>query len=328
MAGHVAHLNLRDHSLPYKHLIAEVIIDKNPQITTVINKVRDVGEDDEFRTFAYEVLAGPDNLNVEVKEENCTYRFDYSKVYWNSKLHTEHRRLLDMFKEGEAVCDVMAGIGPFALPAGKKHVFVWANDLNPHSYKYLTEGIQRNKVGNLVKPFNEDGRQFIRSAAADLYKQNGTHKAILPSPKLNKSQSKDEAGSTSTAEALTKTELQQPRTFAHYIMNLPASAVTFLPSFIGLYSSLLNESLNPPTRHSDLPLPMIHCHTFGVKPERPEDVIPEEIKICEEISKQLGAGIKRTDPEVTIHNVRDVAPRKTMFCASFRLPEEVAWRKP
>lgn len=85
-------------------------------------------------------------MNVEVSEENCTYKFEYSKVYWNSRLHTEHKRLVDSFQSGEVVCDVMAGVGPFALPAAKKGVFVWANDLNPVSYKYLEEGILRNKV--------------------------------------------------------------------------------------------------------------------------------------------------------------------------------------
>ncbi|TVY73519.1 tRNA (guanine(37)-N1)-methyltransferase, partial [Lachnellula suecica] len=145
LVGHVAHLNLRDEYLPYKRIIAEVIVDKNPTIKTVINKVDDVGTHSEFRTFGYEVIYGPDDMNVELGEGNCVFRFDYSKVYWNSRLQTEHKRLVDMFNPGEVVCDVMAGIGPFALPAGKKGTFVWANDLNPESYKYLSEGIVRNK---------------------------------------------------------------------------------------------------------------------------------------------------------------------------------------
>ena len=141
-----AHLNLREQYLPYKHIIASVILDKNPTIRTVINKTSDVGTESVFRTFQYELLAGDPDLNVEVKDEQCIFRFDYSKVYWNSRLNTEHRRLVELFETGDAVCDVMAGVGPFVVPAGKKKVFAWANDLNPESYASLEENIKRNKV--------------------------------------------------------------------------------------------------------------------------------------------------------------------------------------
>jgi len=143
-----AHLNLHDHHLPYKKLIAEVLLDKNPTVRTVINKTDEVGEINEYRTFSYELLAGDHDMNVEVHEGNCTFRFDYSKVYWNSRLETEHRLLVEKFKQGEAICDVMAGVGPFALPAGKKKCFVWANDLNPDSFASLEDAVQNNKVRN------------------------------------------------------------------------------------------------------------------------------------------------------------------------------------
>ena len=100
----------------------------------------------EYRTFSYEVLAGDPSMDVEVKEAECIFRFDYSKVYWNSRLSTEHERLVKRFCQGEAVCDVMAGVGPFAVPAGKQKVFVWANDLNPDSYESLVQAISVNKV--------------------------------------------------------------------------------------------------------------------------------------------------------------------------------------
>lgn len=142
-----AHLNLRQQYLPYKSLIAQVLLDKNVAVRSVINKIDDVGSASEYRTFQYELLCGDRNLNVEVKEEDCYFRFDYSEVYWNSRLNTEHHRLVEKFKGGEAVCDVMAGVGPFAVPAGKKMVFVWANDLNPDCYTSLKDAIKRNKVG-------------------------------------------------------------------------------------------------------------------------------------------------------------------------------------
>lgn len=112
----------------------------------MINKTDEVGEQNEYRTFSYELLAGSPDLKVEIHEENCTFRFDYSKVYWNSRLNTEHRRLVHKFQPGDAVCDVMAGVGPFAIPAAKKKVFVWANDLNPDSYASLEDAMLRNKV--------------------------------------------------------------------------------------------------------------------------------------------------------------------------------------
>lgn len=145
-AGHLAHLNLRSQYTPYKHLIASVIIDKNPRITTVVNKIEDVGAESEFRTFPMEVLAGPADTEVEVSESGCTFKFDFAKVYWNTRLGDEHERVFSQFRPGEAVADVMAGVGPFAVPAGKKRVFVWANDLNPESYKSLKENIELNKV--------------------------------------------------------------------------------------------------------------------------------------------------------------------------------------
>jgi hypothetical protein len=44
-----------------------------------------------------------------------------AQVYWNSRLETEHHRLVkEAFKPGETVLDVMAGIGPFAVPAAQK----------------------------------------------------------------------------------------------------------------------------------------------------------------------------------------------------------------
>lgn len=52
-AGHIAHMNLREESLPYKNLIGQVIVDKNPNIRTVVNKIGQI--ETEFRTFPLEV---------------------------------------------------------------------------------------------------------------------------------------------------------------------------------------------------------------------------------------------------------------------------------
>jgi tRNA (guanine37-N1)-methyltransferase len=108
-------------------------------------------------------------------------------------------------------------------------------------------------------------------------------------------------------------------------MNLPASASSFLPSFIGLYVGLEHLfSHRHPHPLAQLEMPMIHLYCFSTKSD---DNAAERIKICDEISRQLCATVKPEDKDVEIWHVRDVAPTKRMFCASFRLPAEVAFRR-
>lgn len=62
--GHIAHMNLKDEYLPFKGLIGQVILDKNPNLKTVVNKTDSI--DTTFRFFKMEVLAGEDNMIAEV----------------------------------------------------------------------------------------------------------------------------------------------------------------------------------------------------------------------------------------------------------------------
>ncbi|KAG9245551.1 putative undecaprenyl pyrophosphate protein [Calycina marina] len=282
VVGHVAHLNIRDQYLPYKHIIAEVVKDKNPSIKTVINKIDTVGEQSEFRTFDYEVLLGEDNMNVEVIEGGCTFEFDFSKVYWNPRLETEHKRLIGIFKPGEVVCDVMAGIGPFALPAAKKGVLVFANDLNPESFQYLQKGIIRNKVEKFVRPYKQDGHHFIGYTVNELIHLNVVDANIIEIPAKRKFGASE---STGGANPQPPTLITIPKTVNHFVMNLPASAIEFLHAFCGVYRG--HENLFKP--HTNARLPLVHVHCFSTKSA---DNAREAIDICQRISKQLEYEIK------------------------------------
>uniref|UniRef100_A0A1D1ZA26 tRNA (guanine(37)-N1)-methyltransferase n=1 Tax=Anthurium amnicola TaxID=1678845 RepID=A0A1D1ZA26_9ARAE len=159
--GHIAHLNINSELLPYKDVIAQVIYDKNqPRIKTVVNKVGTITN--EFRVPQFEILAGKDDMITEVKQYGATFRLDYSLVYWNSRLEHEHVRLISLFKAGETVCDMFAGIGPFSIPAAQKGCIVHANDLNPDSIHYLRINVKINKVMVNVYTYNMDAREFMR----------------------------------------------------------------------------------------------------------------------------------------------------------------------
>lgn len=64
--GHIAHLNLKDDVLDYKFVIGQVILDKNPKIKTVVNKVGTI--ENEFRVLPMEVIAGEDSMETEVSQ--------------------------------------------------------------------------------------------------------------------------------------------------------------------------------------------------------------------------------------------------------------------
>ncbi|KAJ5475579.1 tRNA (guanine(37)-N1)-methyltransferase [Penicillium diatomitis] len=324
--GHVLHLNLREHWLPYKHIIAEILKDKNPTIRTVINKTEDVGSHSQFRTFPFELLTGDPDLNVIQHEQDCEFRFDYSRVYWNSRLETEHRRLVDKFEAGQMVCDVMAGVGPFAVPAGRKRIFVWANDLNPHGFEVMQDATVRNKVQDFVTPFNQDGREFIRFAAKSLLESDPVTVTIKSKARREK---KGKANDGKPIEQPADQLYTRPRFVDHYVMNLPATAIEFLDAFQGLYEG--KEELFTP--HTKQTLPMVHVYCFS---GHSENEIDDHKDICERVSERIGFTITPEDRvggtgnpaiELDVFNVRLVSPKKQMFCASFRLPPEVAFRK-
>ena len=106
-------------------------------------------------------------------------------------------------------------------------------------------------------------------------------------------------------------------------MNLPATAVDFLPDFVGIYAGH-RTMFEGPFRTQ---LPLIHCYCFGPKSNNEqEDLEIAEHTIWQTISSKLGTRIDKNDNDTELHDVRDVAPNKRMFCATFRLPADVAFK--
>ena len=58
---------------------------------------------------------------------------------------------------------MFAGVGPFAVPAAKQGVHVFANDLNPAAVRFLEANGERNRVpGDMLETFNLDASEFIQ----------------------------------------------------------------------------------------------------------------------------------------------------------------------
>lgn len=321
VTGHIAHMNLNKEYLPYKHIIGQIILDKNPMIKTVVNKLDSI--DTKYRFFKMELLAGEPNYVVEHHESNCRFTFDFTHVYWNSRLHTEHDRLVQLFQPTDVIADVFAGVGPFAIPAAKKGCAVFANDLNPESARYLSQNIVDNKVASLVRASCEDGRDFIKKVIG---RARDHPFPAYTGPKLSKMQEKEkrrlQLGKSSPTALVDQSTVENhsPRqTVSHFVMNLPDSAIDFLDAFRGV---LLESASERDLSGNYANMPMVHCHCFT----RELQLDRAEADIIQRVESKLGHKLD-TDSEVALHMVRSVAPNKDMYCISFRLPRDVAFAR-
>lgn len=236
--GNIAHLNLREKFLPFKYLIAKIILDKNANIKSVINKTAKI--DNVFRTYNMELLGGAENFLVSHREGNINFHFDIRTVYWCSRLQSERDRLLKLIKKGEVLCDAFCGVGPLALRAAKQGVKVYANDLNPNCFEFLKKNMQLNKIDkSMLFAFNMDARQFIRMCI---------------------SQGKDENEAENSENLFKKGEK-----IDHFYMNLPKDAIEFLDAFRGAFKE--NEV------YSKDNLPIVHVYGFSNAPEPKEDLL-------------------------------------------------------
>lgn len=345
MVGHLAHVNLREEYLAYRYLIGQVILEKTPRVRTVVNKLDSI--ETEFRVFAMELLAGVPEFEAEVSESNCLFQLDFRNVYWNSRLHTEHGRLIAQFKPFQVLADVMAGVGPFAVPAAKKGSWVLANDLNPHCFASLEKNCSLNHVERHLQASCLDGRAFIRQSVLTTWNAAFPGEAsgdeLLSARQKRKERSAQrrarEEGKEATPEPQPPVTESKPsrRLVDHFVMNLPATALEFLDAFRGLYTHLashvgyetLEAEMAHRRNHTDVEaLPMVHVHCFTKDVERAAQ------DICERANSALGlTGTDRLvppgdpsmppTPELFLHLVRSVAPSKDMYCLTFRLPRSV-----
>ncbi|KAL0335839.1 UNVERIFIED_CONTAM: tRNA (guanine(37)-N1)-methyltransferase 2 [Sesamum radiatum] len=225
---------------------------------------------------------------TEVKQYGAIFKLDYGLVYWNSRLEHEHLRLISKFQAGDTVCDMFAGIGPFAIPAAQKGCQVSVQEISD-------ENIAEVESNEQLWPKDDANLVTVKRRSESLFEESGTasNADSVPERKkrgLNKRISRSQQFNAKPWEHID-----------HVIMNLPASALQFLDAFRGLIHK----------KYWKGSLPWVHCYCF-IRANETEDLNISEAEAA------LGASIQ--DP--TFHRVRDVAPNKAMFCLSFRLPEE------
>ena len=344
IAGHIAHVNLREEALPYKFLIGRAVLEKNrPRIRVVVNKTGDIVN--EYRTFPMEVLAGegfdgeavermcrgedaagetsgdggggkgggdaakpptievgPQHakiMEVEVREHGCRFALDFARVYFNSRLSGEHSRLVrEIIQGASSASDNSSGEG------NKKRPCVVAD---------VMAG-----VGPFAVPLTSTTAGHVGPTTADVVCHANdlnpiSYEYLVRNSKLNKCFSDRLLTYNLDGRAFIHKMSDERVDADHFIMNLPASAPEFLDAFRGY------DFVDPGRA------PRVHVHCFGEKARDPDDSARIESGLRARCEAALGAEGCLGDDAAGFSSrvVRDVGPRKNMFCCSFVLPRIV-----
>lgn len=136
---------------------AEKILASRPSLHTAVYAKGEVSG--EYRTREFSILAGKPTTRTQVTEHGHHFTVDLARAYFSARLSTERQRILDQVQEGEAILDMFAGVGPFAITLAAKAMFVVAADLNPQAIELMLENLAQNRAGNVL-PMLADARRL------------------------------------------------------------------------------------------------------------------------------------------------------------------------
>ena len=128
---------------PFRHTVAEAVLSRRRNITTVLNKTGKVSTD--ARTARYETWHGETMVTVH-REFGFSYRIDVGRSFFSARMAYERKRVTDQVGSGERVYVPFAGVGPFVIPAAARGAEVVAVEKNPDAVRYLLENAVLNHV--------------------------------------------------------------------------------------------------------------------------------------------------------------------------------------
>jgi len=122
-----------------------------------------------YREPNVEIIYGEKDTETIHKENGIRFKLDPQKVMFSSGNMDERIRMATISNEKEIVVDLFAGIGYFTLPMAvySKSKKIFACELNPVAFDYLSKNIVLNNVSNVVEPLEGDNRKVAPENVAN-----------------------------------------------------------------------------------------------------------------------------------------------------------------
>lgn len=134
---------------------------------TILNDIG--GISGTYREPKTKIIYGSNATETIHRENGIRFKLDPQKIMFSSGNMDERIRMATISNEKEIVVDLFAGIGYFTLPMAvySKPKKIFACELNPVAYDYLSENIVLNNVTNIVEPLKGDNRTVAPENVAD-----------------------------------------------------------------------------------------------------------------------------------------------------------------
>jgi tRNA (guanine37-N1)-methyltransferase len=178
--GDILILELDEKLEKKKKKIGEAFLKLHKSVKVILRKKSE--RKGEFRTRAFEILAGERRTETLHKEYGCLFKLDVAKVYFSPREANERQMVAKQVKRGEEVLVMFSGVSPFAIQIAKKQkkCKITCVEKNPLAFKYAEENIRINKVGDKVKNICGDIREVSKKF---LSKGKKFSRIIMPLPK-------------------------------------------------------------------------------------------------------------------------------------------------
>lgn len=160
VVGDIAIIRIPEELARFEGEIAKAILKANVSVHVV---AADSGVKGPLRIRDLRVLAGPDRTETVHRECGLAYRVDVAKAYFSPRLASERLRVAELVQPGEAVVDLYAGVGPYAILIAKRRQprVVYAFDANRDAFRCLEENVRINRA-TCVEPRHGDAQELLK----------------------------------------------------------------------------------------------------------------------------------------------------------------------
>lgn len=173
--GHIAIIKGNDRGKYISR--ANEILQSRKSIKTVY---LDGGVKGETRMRTLELIAGEDVPEAIYRENGITLKVNVREAYFSPRLATERLLISKSVKNGERICDMFAGIGPFSISIAKaSDAKVISIDSNCRAVELLKENIGLNRLIGTIEPWCADSlTEISKHGVFDRIVMNLPHSAF------------------------------------------------------------------------------------------------------------------------------------------------------